>query len=142
MPANTGVAPVCNALAEPPSFATKPPPLPVYSVPSASNPQSIVRAVQQLQAAVAALAAAIPPNNVPSIGGFTPSAGGGVPGFGGTSPQKQAPNDWTEVSRVTQNVKVVNPDDDSQFVIVKEIVQLIFEHSTTGERIVIKRDAG
>ena len=138
MPTNTGVAPICNAKAEPPEFFTKPPRLPHFAVPNERQPRSLVTAIQQLQQALAAITSPVPVNNTPPIGGGFAGGPQGAVG-GATSPgQQNQPGQWTEKSRETQNVKVVNPDDDSQFVIVKEIKTLTMENSTTGESIVLR----
>jgi len=94
-----------------------------------------------LQLALQSLANQIPPNN--TVNGFPvgSTSGGGGSGGGGNRPKNPSePDQWRESDRQTQNVKVVNPDDDSQFVIVKEIVSITFERDSTGEQIVIKRD--
>lgn len=144
MPANTGVAPICNAKAEPPVFTPAAPPLPKFSTPNVNNPKSIVQAIMQLQQALTALTTPPAPNNTTPgspIGGIA-GPGGGVGGGGGGKPKQPPDDQWRERSRVTQNVKVVNPDDDSQFVVVKEIVQIIFERPISGETITLTRDAG
>src|SRR6185369_3788272 len=120
MPANLGVAPICNAKAEPPDV---------------SNPKSIIRSIQQLQTAINLITNQVTVNNVPDL--FRPTGGqGGQLGSSQTSPDQQnQPGDWIETNRVTQNVKVVNPDDDSQFVIVKEVTSITLTNSTTGDTI-------
>jgi hypothetical protein len=135
MPANLGVAPICNAKAEPPDFSVKPPTLPRFTVPDVSNPKSIIRSIQQLQTAINLITNQVTVNNVPDL--FRPTGGqGGQLGSSQTSPDQQnQPGDWVETNRVTQNVKVVNPDDDSQFVIVKEVTSITLTNSTTGDTI-------
>jgi hypothetical protein len=140
MPANTGVAPICNAKPEQPNFNSLLPATPRFSMPNFHNPRSLAAAILQLQQAVAALSGSSPPANNTIGGSPIGGPGGGVAGGGGGKQVPPDPNDWSETGRVTENVKVVNPDDDSQFVIVKEIVSITFERSSTGEKIVIKRD--
>lgn len=52
-----------------------------------------------------------------------------------TGPRPQ----FVETGRVTQKVKVINPDDDTQFVIVERINQIAFKDSLTGATMVWKR---
>lgn len=139
-----GVAPICNAPPEQPQFISKPPVFFRFTPPTADIP-SLTQAVLHLQQAVQALTNQSPPpnNTVPGFpaGQSGAGGGGGVPGFGrGGGGQPQEDNNWTERSRQTENVKVVNPDDDSQFIIVKEITSITFERISTGEIITIKRD--
>ncbi len=143
--ANTkGVAPICNAPPEQPSFFTKPPISPNFSPPAANFP-SLVQSILHLQMAFQTLTnQSVVNNTINGVPTGTPGfgGGGGVPGFGrggGGSPNQETDN-WKEQSRQTQNVKVVNPDDDSQFVIVKEITSITFTRESTGETITIKRD--
>ena len=147
--ANTkGVAPICNAPPEQPTFLSKPPTFPHFSPPSADNIPSLVQSILHLQMAFQAITnqQTVVNNTINGFpatgGGVAAGGGGGVPGFGrggGGSPN-QITSDWTETSRQTQNVKVVNPDDDSQFVIVKEITSITFTRDATGEQFTIKRD--
>jgi len=138
MPANTGVAPICNAKAEEPNFFTQPPRIPHFGIPAANGVSAIpgiISALQQLQNAVNQITTSGPPqNNVPQI-----QPGGGQGGqLGGTDKhQQQQPGEWEVTARATQNVKVVNPDDDSQFVIVKETISITVQNSTTGQQIVL-----
>lgn len=48
--------------------------------------------------------------------------------------KKEQTGRWTEVSRVTSTVKITNPDDSTQYVMVKQITQLIMADSVTGEQ--------
>ncbi len=140
MPVNTGVAPICNAKAEPPVFTSVPPALPKFSVPDATNPHSLAKAIQQLQIALGAITNAAQPANNTTPGSPVGGPGGGVGGGGGGKQPPKDPNEWKETDRTTQNVKVVNPDDDSIFVVVKEIVSITFTRESTNEKITIKRD--
>jgi hypothetical protein len=140
MPANTGVAPICNAKAEEPSFFTQPPRIPHFGIPTVGGINAIpgiLSALQQLQQAVNQIVTSGPPqNNIPQIPNKPGSGSGG--NLGGTDKnQQQQQGEWEVTARQTQNVKVVNPDDDSQFVIVKETTSITVENSTTGQRIVL-----
>jgi hypothetical protein len=145
---NKGAAPICNANADQPKFPAIPPTLFNFVTPDAKNPQSVAQAILQLQTALTALTHPTPPQNnlPPNVGaalGGGGGGGGGTLGFGGGGKKPPAPppdNSWTEVDRSTENVKVVNPDDDSQFVIVKEIVSITMKRNSTGETFTLKRD--
>ena len=134
----TGVAPICNAPPEQPDFTTKAPPFPQYVPPDPTNPVSIVAAIRALQIMMLNLNNQVPPNN--TINGLPGGSGGGGGGGGGGKKKKPQDQEWEETDRQTQLVKVVNPDDDSQFVIVKEITSITFERQATQEKITITRD--
>jgi len=139
MPTGTG-APICNAKAIQPQFPQTALQIPTFSVPNTGSPL-INLLIAQLQQAFQGLTNQLPQNNLAA----NPGGGGGIGGGGGggggkKKPQPKDPDQWQEKSRQTQNVKVVNPDDDSQFVIVKEITQIVFERPSTGEEITIYRD--
>lgn len=65
---------------------------------------------------------------------------GHQPGTNNTSPQSQPKQDkkknarFSEVSRTTQTVKIKNPDDDTQFVMVKQITKLVMQDNVTKEQ--------
>jgi hypothetical protein len=153
MAASTGVAPICNAPPSPEKFPVTTPTIFNFTPPNIRSPESVIQAILQLQQALQALANP-PPNapltsNQPSSstggggGGLPGTGGGGVRfGGGGRAPTPLPDNMWQETGRNTQNVKVVNPDDDSQFVIVKEIVSITMTRPSTGETFTITRDAG
>jgi hypothetical protein len=48
-------------------------------------------------------------------------------------PKKDNTGRWTEAVRVTSTVKITNPNDNTQYVMVKQITQLIMIDSVTGE---------
>jgi hypothetical protein len=142
---NTGAAPICNGNPDQPKFKAPAPTLFNFSPPTTSEPGSVVTSIFQLQQALTDITNPAAATNLPAT---TPAAAGGAgkgagaKSTGGGKKKKNQPTDdeWREKSRKTENVKVVNPDDDSQFVIVKEIVNLVFERTSTGETITIKRD--
>jgi hypothetical protein len=146
---NKGAAPICNANPDQPTFPAVPPTLFNFVPPDANNPQSIAQAILQLQHALAALSNPAKPTNVapalPMGGGAGAGSGGKGGGLGGGAKQPPQPppdNQWQEKSRSTENVKVVNPDDDSQFVIVKEIVSITMIKPSTGDTFTLNRDGG
>ncbi len=69
---------------------------------------------------------------------------GHTSGANNTSPQSQpkqsqpkkkaATARFSEVSRITQTVKISNPDDDTQFVMVKQITKLVMQDNVTKEQ--------
>lgn len=75
------------------------------------------------------------------------SAGGGEPGPPGRAGEKGPPGkekdpksgSWSETDRKTTTVKIVNPDDNEQFVIVERIESLTFTNRSTGETLNWKR---
>jgi hypothetical protein len=48
--------------------------------------------------------------------------------------KKENTGRFTEQSRVTSTVKITNPQDDTQYVMVKQITQLIMVDNVTGEQ--------
>jgi hypothetical protein len=48
--------------------------------------------------------------------------------------KKENTGRWSEASRVTSTVKITNPNDDTQYVMVNQITQLIMVDSVTGEQ--------
>jgi hypothetical protein len=148
---NKGAAPICNANPDQPRFFSPNPSVFNFTPPNINSPESIIQTIIQLQRALTPLvnpptANNLPPNAPASAGGSGSGAGGGAGGgLGGGGKKPPAPpqdNTWQETGRVTQNVKVVNPDDDSQFVIIKEIVSITMTRPSTGETFTLKRDAG
>jgi len=97
-------------------------------------------------------------------GGFGSGAGGGGgpggnspgnKGKGNKNPQNNQPKDpnkdkknsskpvkWEQTNKVTELVKIVNPDDDSQFVIVRRTVTQSFKNPATGETLTINNPDG
>ena len=136
----TGVAPVCNAPPEQPTFISKAPPFPQFVPPNPNDPVSIIAAIQALQIMMLNITNQIPPNN--TIDGTSTGGGQNPTGGGGGSPKKpkKQQQDWEETDRTTQDVKVVNPEDDSQFVIVKEITSITFKRRNTDETFTLTRD--
>ena len=53
-------------------------------------------------------------------------------------PKKENTGRFTEAVRVTQTVKITNPQDNTQYVMVKQITQLIMQDNVTGEQWVWK----
>lgn len=47
---------------------------------------------------------------------------------------KQPNNIFTEVTRLTSDVKITNPDDNTQFVMVKQITKLVMQNNVTKEQ--------
>lgn len=55
------------------------------------------------------------------------------------SKKKDGGGRFTEVSRVTKTVKISNPDDDTQYVMVEQITKLIMQDNVTKEQWVWSR---
>lgn len=114
-------APVCHL----PPVVDIPQPAPTVmpSIPPATlDPSSMLAAIQALTA------------------GFQLLTGqqqqrGGAPGQDGQPGQsaKSKKGDWQEQSRRTAKVRVTNPQDETQFVDVQVINQLVMVNATTGE---------
>lgn len=52
---------------------------------------------------------------------------------------KPTKSNWTETSRATESVKVVNPNDDTQYIIFQRINSITFKDNTTGSTFVWTR---
>jgi len=167
---NAGVAAICNAKQTSPDFPVKVPPVVNFTPPTIGDWSSVIQAILQLQWALIPIVNPPPLNNMlPEIsahgggggGGFGSGAGGG--GAGGNSPgnkgkgnknpknnQPKDPNKknssnpvkWEQTNKVTELVKIVNPDDDSQFVIVRRTVTQSFKNPATGETLTINNPDG
>ena len=162
---NAGVAAICNAKQTSPDFPVKVPPVVNFTPPTIGDWSSVIQAILQLQWALIPIVNPPPLNNMlPEIsahgggggGGFGSGAGGG--GAGGNSPgnkgkgnknpknnQPKDPNKknssnpvkWEQTNKVTELVKIVNPDDHSQFVIVRRTVTQTFKNPVTKETLTI-----
>ena len=153
---NSGMAPVCNVNPPAPPPKSAAPFLPSFTPPSPDNPQSIVAAIIQLQYALIAITGSNVPNNVPvelsplnvvagnPPPGSLPSGGGstttssstttGGSGKKSTNNPKHNYGEFIEVpnSRVYKLVKVMNPQNHSQYVMVKQIMHLTMRDKITG----------
>lgn len=133
MGSNTGVAPVCNATPPKPTFTTPVRLIPSFTVPNVNDPQSLVMALVELQTALIAITQPPPLNNIPNgPNQFSSSTQSSTVTSNKSSSRK---HDFKEEHRVTRNVKVVNPTDSEQYVIVKEITQLDFKNPATGQKL-------
>jgi hypothetical protein len=146
---NTGVAPVCNAKADQPKFTPKVTPLGSFIPVSVTDPTSITTAIQQIQQTLTTLTNTTTTNPATLPGGsYSGSAGGPsyLTGGGyGNNTQDKTQNKaskegkWRETKRVQERVKIVNPDDDSQYVTFRRINKLVFTNSATGETLTWSR---
>jgi len=118
-------APVC--LIQPVISTSQPPPLVMPSIPQANDLASALAAINALSTALRYIQSQLPPNtpNIQGPGGMisTNSKKGG--------PAKQGR--WNQLARVTEQVKVTNPSDSTQFVIIDRIKSLTMKDSVTGE---------
>ena len=81
-------------------------------------------------------------NTVDSLVHAVNRLAGHQPGTNNTSQQSQPKQDnknknkarFSEVSRITQTVKIKNPDDATQFVMVKQITKLVMQDTVTKEQ--------
>ncbi len=122
------------------------------SIPAIPTPgpdiSSILATLNALKLAVEKLSGQSPgPNSWYGAGNaLTPaSSAGGGPSSGSKAQQQQqqtqnnankpqgAKGRWTEISRQTATVRVTNPNDNTQYVDVLRINQLVFQDSVTGE---------
>jgi hypothetical protein len=149
-----GTAPVCNVNPPTPPPAANAPFIPAFVQPNIQDPQSIIAAIQQLQYALLAITGNVVPNNVPdqlpinnvAVGNpppgnrVIPGGGGGV-GHGSTSTKspKVQQSRFIELSRTNKTTKVSNPQDSSQFVMVKQVAGLTLRDKVTGETWVWKQ---
>lgn len=112
----------------------QPPPVQLPSIPvPTANLQSLLATVQVLKKIVERLAGQIQTTPPGQVGAVTPRvqttpAGGAGSNRGGTSAR------WTVVDQQTEKVKVTNPQDSSQFVIVQRTTRLVLQDSVTGEQ--------
>jgi len=166
---NAGVAAICNAKQTSPDFPVKVPPVVNFTPPTIGDWSSVIQAILQLQWALIPIVNPPPLNNMlPEIsahggggGGFGSGAGGGGAGLnspgnkgkGNKNPKNNPPKDpnknnssnpvkWEQTNKVTELVKIVNPDDDSQFVIVRRTVTQSFKNPATGETLTINNPDG
>lgn len=138
MGSSTGVAPVCNAIPPKPTFITPVRLIPSFTVPNVNDPQSIIMALVELQTALIAITQPPPLNNIPNGPNQFSSSTQSSTVHSDNSSSKH--HDFSESHRVTRNVKVVNPTDSEQYVIVKEIMQLAFKNPATGQKLTWNRN--
>jgi hypothetical protein len=164
---SAGVAAICNAKQTQPTFPTAPPTIVNFTPPTIGDWSSVIQAILQLQWALIPIVNPPPLNNtLPEItvglgsgvggggsGGGGGGAGGNSPGNkgkGNKNPQNNQPQDpnkdkqnssnpvkWEQTNKVTELVKIVNPDDHSQFVIVRRTVTQTFKNPVTKETLTI-----
>lgn len=145
-------APVCTIAPPPPTFdssAPQLPSIPIVSInPQAWNvPQSVIKDLQLLAEAINTIRQVV---NAMGNRGAAPNNTGGGPLIGGVGGQgiglslKKPPSNqqqrqqrkqgagFKEVNRVVKKVKVVNPDDKEQYVIINQIVSLTLRDPVSG----------
>jgi len=91
------------------------------------------RSIESLYNTVAALV-----QNVRHLSGQSPAPPKTPPKPNAPKPQqekskKQANGRFSEVTRATQTVKIENPQDSTQYVMVKQITRLVLQDNVTGE---------
>lgn len=129
---NQSVAPSC-----PISLSENPPGqagLLYPAVPKAMDLPSVLRAVNTITQILQLITGQLPP----SSGGTGKMNTGGGGGAGKKKPPQKQTSNWEETNRVTEIVKVVNPDDEDQFVTFKQIKSITMENQNTGEQITLK----
>ena len=122
-------APVCNVNPPSPAPSGNPPALP--AIPVANDLASVIQAVNAIRQWINSYQK---PKVV--ISGFTttnPNNPNQPSNSGSSNPQ----NNFTEVraKRITSQVKVVNPNDSSQYVTVNQITGLTFQDPVTGQTV-------
>jgi hypothetical protein len=110
------VAPVCHDSRD--QVITQPAPKKLPAIPVATDLASALAAIAALTTIVRSLTQPPVQNNYGGVGG------GGEP----SKPQR-----WTQDKRVTETVKITNPDDPSQFVEIQRIKSLTMKDGQTGE---------
>ena len=116
------------------------------SVPQAQDLPSAIQAINNLNMIVQVLSGQNPPsfkNNLTENFFVDPSGGQGIQrGNQGGRPGSPAKKPrWVEdrASRVTETVKVTNPDDKSQFVMVERINYIRWSDTVTGQTLEWRR---
>lgn len=102
-------APVCGLVSEAPAPSKDANPLPY--VPIARDLQSAIRSINALRSWF----------------------------YGPHGPNSLRPGDYKEVNRVSEVVRVVNPDDKDQYIDVKRINYVVMKDKKTGSKWVWKR---
>ena len=121
-------APVC--LVQPVIDKTQPPSVDMPSIPQATDLASAIAAINALSMAMRTVVRRLPPPPIQPQGGTTLT----------TTKKKPPPlGRWNQVQRITEQVKVTNPNDPTQFVIIDRINNLVMRDSNTGETWVWKR---
>lgn len=131
MPINGSVAPVC-----PISRSQAVPGMPglrIPSVPLVQDLSSAIQALNQIAAIIPQLTTPVPLNNVFPSQDFPLLRGNSGPtqDGGGNFTEKRKQN-WTEVGRDRETVRVTNPDDDSQWIEIDRIIHLEYRANKDG----------
>lgn len=87
--------------------------------------------INALVDAVRQLSGQIPASGADPIGGAKFGAPGNIKTGGAKDDKVQK---FTEINRTTKNVKITNPEDDTQFVIVQQITSLTMQDNVTKEK--------
>ncbi len=104
----------------------------------ATDLPSALQAIVALTQAVTLMASSTstaPTNNLVEPNAKTKKLGPQFSGKKASDNKNQNTQRYVEVDRVTQKVKVVNPDDDTQFVIVERLTSVTFLDKLTGTTI-------
>lgn len=122
-PSSVNGAPVCNMPTEPVFPAPSPPVLPPLPPPASDLP-SALHLINQIRQIVIQMGNMVPDNNQGGGGGA------GRPGqsFSVSGSKKQGNFQEVRARRVTKKTRVFNPDDNSQFVDVEQIVSQTFQN--------------
>jgi hypothetical protein len=127
-------APVCNVT--PPAPISTPLSKLIASIPVATDLPSALNALNAIRNVLNVQNNAIPPNNKVVWKGLTtkpePSKPTGNKPANPSNGQKQS--GFTQSNIVTKLVKVTNPNDSTQFVMVNQIVGLTMTNPVTGEQ--------
>lgn len=110
-------APVCHIPPVPPA-TTQPTGTRLPSIPAATDLSSALRAIAAMRQAIQQLSNQITKDNG-VINGFRQDRNQGAT--------------WTEDSRVTETVRVTNPQDENQYVDVERINSLSMKNRDTGQ---------
>jgi hypothetical protein len=121
-----GSAPVCNIAVKPPPGSPNLPGL--QPIPKATDLASALKAIAALTSNFNALQSGL----TKPKSSANPSSGGGFNTQG---------NNFVEERplRVTQTVRIYNPQDNTQYVDVQQITGLVFKDSTSGQLLTFER---
>ncbi len=125
-------APVCHIPAASNIPQPTPSALPAIPPVQAGDWQSVIDAINALALGYQLLSGQVPPPGDPGQPGQP-----GSPGRAGKD--AKTGGRFIELSRGTKQVRITNPDDDSQFVDVEIINRLVMKDTVTGEQWVWQR---
>ena len=131
---SNGAAPVCPVSRSQPTQAVPQPNAPgVNHIPPAHNLRTVITAINTMNNVIQNIT-----RGAPQINNVHPAGAAGIPAPKPPPPPQYARLTWREINRGYTERKVVNPDDQTQFVKIRTLAFVAWQEDAIGSRLVYK----